>query len=174
MKKFETNKENLQGALTDFFKWVVKDENYYSSIAKVTSVDDSEKTCDVTIINGPDLTGVRLQQVSSATGLFIKPSVDSIVIIGWTDKTTAYVAMYSQIDEIVFQDGANGGLIKIEDLVIRLNDLVSEVRGLKTSLNAHVHSGGTINGLTGVPSPLLTDTFSDFDRSDFENENFKH
>lgn len=171
-----SKKLDLAGVLSEFMKVLTDSENYYSSIAKVLSVDEIEKTCDVQIINGASVEGVRLQQVASDTGLFIKPSVNSIVILSWTDKTTAYVSMFSQIDEIIFQDGVNGGLIKIADLVTRLNDLEGLFNTLQNNFNTWVPAptdGGTALK-TVLSSGFLIETVPDSQVSDFENEKFKH
>ena len=44
------------------------------------------------------------------------------------------VVMVSEIDKIEINGGKNGGLIKIEDLVSRLNAIEDDINNLKTTL----------------------------------------
>lgn len=171
-----SEKYTLNEAMQMFFEYFQNKDRIYSNIAKVVSVSESEKTCSVEIINGEDLDDVRLQQVSSSTGLLIKPAVNSIVIINWTDKTTAYVAMFSQIDEVLFQDGTNGGLIKISDLVSRLNDLEGLFTTLQNDFNTWVvvPTDGGLALKTLITSSFGIASIPNSQDSDFENVKFKH
>jgi len=179
MTKEEKYKQDLREALMFIAKYTFQNEKYYSSMGKVVSVDDNEKTCEVSIFDGETIEDVRLQQVSSSEGLLIKPKIDSVVIVGWTSNTTAHIEMYSEIEEIIFQDGTNDGMIKINDLTSKLNGLVDEVNSLKNSYNAHIHTTTATVGATAVPGVISPTTSqaspaSSFNKSDYENEKFKH
>lgn len=175
-KSFNTNKRNVAEILFEIFQLFLKEEELYSRIGTVVSVDEDEKTAKISLANGEDIDGVRLQQVPSDTGIFLKPLVGSVVIVAFTDNTTAYISMFSELEELVFQDGVNGGLIKIDDLVAKLNDLNTKYNDLTTRLLAWVPvpgDGGTaLKTILTLPTPIGTNP--PFNKADFENEKFKH
>lgn len=176
MSSKKSYKEDLREVLTSFVFDAISGENYYSSFATVLSVDDTEKTCDVEIIDGAELEGVMLQKVASDDGFFIKPKIGSLVAVSWGDKTTAFVTMFSEVDSIVFQGGGNGGLIIINDLVTKLNELNDKYNDLVQRLLSWTPvtgDGGTaLKTLLTTPTPIEQNTA--FSADDFENENFKH
>jgi hypothetical protein len=116
-------------------------------------------------------------------GIFVVPSVGSLVIITFTSKDEAYLTAYTQIDnviskqgEFVFNDGENGGLTKIQELTNRLNEYEALFNQLKQDLNSWVpvaNDGGAALK-TVLSSGFLTKTIPDSDRGDFENELVKH
>ena len=54
-------------------------------------------------------------------------------------------------DKIQFNEGENGGLVKIDPLVEKVNNLESKVNSLIQGFNNHVHPDPT-SGITGIPS----------------------
>jgi len=168
-----SGKESLFETIGRYISAFVGKERYYSDTAIVKSVQD-DYTCTVQVTDGALLEGVRLQQTEGEEGFFVVPAVNSTVIISYTDSTTAYISMFSEIENIVFNGGDNGGLINITDLTAKLNGLVNEVRALKTALDGHTHIDVTAGaGISGIPSPF-TANFSDFDKSDYEDDKFTH
>jgi len=167
-----TYTKSLAEGLKEFFKDVDSNEKKYSSVGSVITVNESEKTCSVNI-GDTTITEVRLQQVSSTTGILIVPTVNSSVIISWTDNTTAYIAMYSEIDNILYQDGTNGGLINIVDITTKLNDLVGKVNNLYSLLQNWKPTPNDGGLALNVAANLLLSA-SLFDKSDYENTKFKH
>ena len=175
-KAFTSNKNNVAEILFDIFRLFLKEEELYSRIGTVVSVDEASKTVKVSLVNGEDIDDVRLQQVPGDLGILLKPAVDSLVIVAFTDNTTAYVSMFSELEELVFQNGVNGGLIKIDDLVTKLNDLNTKYNDLVTRLLTWVPvpgDGGTaLKTILTLPTPIGTNP--PFDKVAFENEKFKH
>jgi hypothetical protein len=175
-KKFTSNKDNVVELLFRIFGVFIEGEEFYSRLGNVVSVDEGEKTAKVKLVNGEDIDDVRLQQVASDTGIFIKPSVNSAVLVAFTDKTTAYLAMYSQIDEIIFQNGANGGLIKIVEQTAKINELNSKYNDLVQRLLTWVpvpgDGGAALKTILTTPTPIQQNPT--FNKDDFENVKFKH
>lgn len=136
-----SNKKDLIQALTNFVKWVFREEKFYNSIGKVISINETEKTCKVQIVNGETIEDVRLQQVASDLGLLLKPKINSFVIVGWSDKVTAQVIMFSEIDEIIFQNGTNGGVPVSSKVANKLNIIEDDLNAIKNVF------------LTWVPAP---------------------
>lgn len=81
---------------------------------------------------------------------------------------------------IKFNGGDNKGLINIEDLTSKLNQLVDEVNQLRTTFNTHTHSvttAGTAIAQSGVASPTTTPVsapVSSFRTDDYEDTKITH
>lgn len=81
---------------------------------------------------------------------------------------------------IKFNGGDNKGLINIEDLTSKLNNLVNEVNQLRTVFNTHTHSvttTGTSVAQTGIASPTtspVTTPVSSFNVNDYEDTKITH
>ncbi len=153
---------------------IVGESGQSSFVAKVLKVEG--RYCNVERIGGGSYTKVRLNAVNSENGIYIKPAVGSIVLVSHLNEIDCYVSMFSTVDEIIFDGGKNGGLIKIVELENKLNALVD-------TFNNHVHSGviTAVSGGSGAPavgtpgsSGKSTTSASSFDKSDFENEKIKH
>lgn len=151
--------------------------------AVVKSVDKDNATCDVVDLEGNEIYDIRLRAATdnNTKGFVLLPLPESTVLlarIGYSDAHWA-VFLFSLIDEIVYDNGENGGLIKIEELESRLNNLVGEVNALKDKYNAHTHvTTGTVGATAqpGVLSPTTSQATaaSSFNKEDFENTKFTH
>lgn len=136
-------------------------------IASVDSVDEDTKTCTVTPINTNTTTPYPEVMLSAENndGILIVPAIDSTVIVAVSKRGVAYVCMYSDIDKITiitsaetkfiseatqFNDGSFGGLVKIQELVDKINRL-------ENAFNTHVHSGVTAGSASTLqPSTPIT------------------
>jgi hypothetical protein len=146
--------------------------------AEVKKVHD--ETCDVEV-GGFTVTGVHLAAVSdgNANNLIIKPEEGSVVLV--CDKTggdmawmnvvsfSEIVSIAMKVDKIVINDGQNDGLVKINKLTEKLNDLVK-------SFNTHTHEVSTEGGPTsqaGTAFPTSNQA-NTFNKTDYENNEIKH
>jgi hypothetical protein len=83
--------------------------------------------------------------------------------------------VYVNGKKVVVNSGENGGVIKIQELTDKLNNLVSELEKLKLDYQNHTHIGVlTGPGVTGVPTVPYTSPFSTFNKTDYEDDNFTH
>lgn len=115
-------------------------------IGKVKSVDDAQRTCEVEPINGDaDLIEVRLQAVQSGnTGWYMKPKVNSDVLVTFVNKDLAFVAMCSEVEELRLNIGTQTVTVKSTEIELSgltaikgsTNDLKSVLGGLFDLLNA--------------------------------------
>lgn len=173
-----------------------------SFYAKIKSVDADKRTCVATDDNEMQYDDVLLYAVENADlkGVCMIPSVDSAVLVSRIGGSNElFVAMFSVIDrvvittekvravistdkvevdcdEIVFNGGDNKGMVKIEQLTTKINELVD-------SFNKHVHSGVIIgvSGGSGAPavgaagnSAAPTAAAARLNLSDYENEKITH
>ena len=149
----------------------------YCVLCTVNSVDTSERTCEVTPLNGKaDLFDVRFQaELSLTEGLFIEPKVNSTVLVAFINSVQAGVIMCSEIENIyidtqgdtIFNGGTNDGMVKVGDLVSKMNDLIGKVNALVTWSSTHTHTGvipgiGSSGTAVGVVGTLPTTTINDF------------
>lgn len=135
-------------------------------ICNVDSVDQANRKCDCTPIGGDantSLPGVLLCAENN-NGLVVFPTVGSTVIVALSNRNTAFVLMYSDVDSIQFMDGSLGGMVKVIDLVTKLNNLENLLNGFIALYNAHVH---TANNTPTVS--LETNTLVPTVRADVEN-----
>lgn len=113
--------------------------NTYSKVCKVTAVDASVRTCDVTPIDGDaPLTDVRLQAaLSGNTGWLLLPTVGSDVVVTFITDDLAFVSMTSQVSEIIahvnntqLKIDASGFVIENggQSLKAILNDLIAAIQ----------------------------------------------
>ena len=138
----------------------------YQGIVK--SVDGN--LCEVTVGN-INIPGVRLKASELADDglMLITPKVGSAVTICSLsgDLTELVVLQVDHIETIVINGGKLGGLINIEQLTDKINELVE-------SFNSHTHQvtvshpGGTFTTVKPMESAKT------FDKGDYEDVKIKH
>ena len=174
-------------------------------VAVVKSVDEAKLSMVCTPSGGgADYEDVRLKAAISSdhSGLYPIPEVNTSVLLGiinddpdttfllTAEKVVKIIAKVGDMvmeikpTEIVFNGGELGGLVKIEPLVSRINNiegkitqLAAEITALATIFNAHTH----IVTFLGVPSGIPNDAQSastvvatQTTRNMIENEIIKH
>jgi len=78
-------------------------------------------------------------------------------------------------DLIELNKGSNGGLIQIEELTDKLNDLTKAVNALVDSYNGHTHIGSCSVGPVTTEIPLAqASPAASFKSSDYENPKITH
>lgn len=120
--------------------------------------------CDVELdnITVPDVR-LRASEAAESGQLLITPAIGSAVIVGSLsgDLTQLVVLAVDRAESITINGGKLGGLINIEPLTQKINDLIQ-------AINSHTHQG--THGPTGPP---LQPT-KQFNRGDYEDSNIKH
>lgn len=154
---------------------MVGDGGYENLLATVVSVDTDAKTCEVTTLKDEmTIFDVRLI-ANNGDGVLMTPSVDSIVGVCMINEIEGFVSLYSQVDSIKWGDGANGGLIKISDLVAQINIIETDLNTLKTAISGWVavpNDGGAAlkTATTAWAGASLTNTVN----ADIENDTITH
>lgn len=140
---------------------------------------------DVKNLSGTLYPGVRKRasikdDKSDKQGFIITPVEGSYAIVSRIDQSDElYISMFSDIESMVIDGGENLGLVKIQDLTSKLNELVKTVNDLIAKFNTHTHqvtttgSATTQTGTTVKPGTEVTKA-KEFNKSDYENEKFKH
>lgn len=137
----------------------------------------SGELVEVTAADGTKYLDVQLKAaINGKGGMVIIPVVGSTVLVERIDGSNRlFIAMFSEIEEVVFNQGENG-LVKIDMLTDKLNELVK-------AFNSHVHSGviTDVTGGSGAPavgvpgfSEKPTQEASEFKKEDYEDIKIKH
>lgn len=138
-------KDSLKIAIQQLAGTHLEDKTHLA-IAQVVSVDVNACTCTVDQVSGKTsakrFTVYLMPDVGD--GLLLVPAIDSTVIIAWSDRNKPYVAMFSDLQDvyldatgkITLNQGTEGGLVKVRDLVIRLNLIENAFNALNSKVNA--------------------------------------
>jgi hypothetical protein len=157
---------------------------------RVQSINKDNQTAEVITINGPEivLNSVRLTATTGDSSYRI-PSIKSIVFVLTTPLTEPFIVLYSELDgeniqtdtevtitspKVALNGEDYGGLIKIEDLVEKINTLENALNNLITLYNAHVHISASAGSPTAPTTSTDTDNIQITKKEDIENENIKH
>lgn len=115
-------------------------------LGTVEAVDEQAQTCDVKIDEGYIIYDVRLTSVEEAEIVMI-PKVGAWCVVAIIDneESLTYAMGFSAIDkilanveEIVINEGENGGLVKISALIDEIDSLKRDLNGLKAAFNSWV------------------------------------
>ena len=149
--------------------------------AEVTAVDVNSRTCSCRVVEGHtayDLPTVKLMAVVD-DGLFLEPVVGSMVKVIFSEIVEPFVCQYSEIEnitidaktQVTINDGSFGGLVKVQELLDKINAIEKDMNALKTAFSGWIvvpsDGGSALKIATGKwQSDRLTET----KKSDIENE----
>lgn len=168
-----------------------KDDTVQLIIGTIDSVDEDKAICSVKIQNDVILPNVSLQS-SICDGLLIVPVKDSTVYVLTSKYNTPLIVQYSDIDKFELQvndsyflvkndgsiqlnDGSYDGLVKVGELVKKVNALENLVNNILTALKGITI---TLAPSGSVPFAPFFSAFSNISpitqQSDIENVKIKH
>ncbi len=147
-----------------------------------TEVDDTKFLCKVSPIDGDaDLLDVRLCPDTEADqkGFVLIPKENSFVVVIMDNEVTGFVWMVAQIenvilncDKIVFNNGTLGGMVKLNDLVAKINAIENKLNAFMIHYKTHIHPHP--QGNTFTPSPDFAEqNLTITQKRDLENEKIK-
>ena len=128
-------------------KQAFKGERMYSEVCTVVSVDETERTCICQPIDdSAEIPKVRLQAIFDQTvGILNVPKVGSYVIVTFIDKRNSFVSTFTELykilittDLVEFNGGSLDGLVTVNELVTKLNNLENDINNLKTAFSTWV------------------------------------
>lgn len=152
----------INTGLKEFFNKFDKEEKRYSSICKVISINETRRTCILEPINGDAQRTGRVQaSISLTEGIYVKPVINSFVLLVFINNLTGIISSYSEIDEIITVTN-NGAKISLTDKV----NISNSTEDLKTILNNLISAIKLIT----VPTPSGT-SGTPINVSDFTNIN---
>ena len=150
----------------------------------VKNIDLTRNTCTVTVLE-MDYPNCQFQALTSMTvGILLVPSLNSTVIINFTDNGKIFIEQTSVIDKFLckinntifqiadgltqFNDGSNGGLTNTPELKTQLNKLTSRVDGIISAINNAKPAPGDMSG-AGVLSTMQIGLQLILNKEDFSN-----
>ena len=166
----------------DLIQQLAKDdsEEVYSEECKVVAVNDNS-VVDVEPLSGKaKIFDVKLVSGKDETNFVIVPELNSIVTITYTSKDTAFVSCFSKVKEVLIRGDQHGGLIKIDELVKKMNRIEDKLNGLISKHNSHIHITTATISASAVPGVLSPTTSQEVaiapntQKSDLENPKIKH
>ena len=145
---------------------------YQGIVASVEGI-----TCTVTF-GSQDVSGIRLRasEADNQAQIILVPRVGTAVVVGSLSGDLSQLAVLSvdAVERIEINGGQLGGLINIEQLTAKINELVE-------AFNAHTHiipTGAIVCGSSPnanpVTAPKILSPASSFDRTDYEDTTIKH
>lgn len=119
----------VAAALTEFINR--KAGGNLSLVCTVKSVNTTDLTCYCEPVDDfADIQQVRLNADKASDGFLAIPKVDSLVVVTFLSESSAYVSMFSQVDEIRLCGNGFGGLVVSGSLVTRINGIESKVNAI--------------------------------------------
>lgn len=166
-------------------------ERFYSLIGKAVNVDEDKRICDFAPIDDiATREGIRLQSAISQTkGFVLIPKESSFIIVTFLNRSTGFVSLTSELEKIIWDvdltqinGGNNGGLINIQPLIDKINQLENALSNHITIFNSHVHITTATVAATPTPGIIAPTTPGDITntitpitkKSDLEDTKFTH
>jgi len=156
--------------LRDALRSLVKPNNDgFSKVCTIDSVDLTTLTCYCVPLNDDaDIINVRLM-ANIDNGFLLIPEVNSIVVVSFLSDSSAYISLVSKVSEVHLNGKNFDGLVKINDLVEKLNNLKNKVNTIISIYNAHTHVASSLGTPTTTPVAPVTGTLTPTIKADLEN-----
>lgn len=136
------------------------------------NVDADNGVCDVEIEGKAPAKGALIGNADS--GVMTVPKEGSVVAVVWASPVTAVVVMVAEVEELRIMGGQLGGLVKVEELVKKLNAVEKDLNSLKQVFQGWVtvpQDGGA--ALKAAATAWATQQLTETQKSDIENEKVK-
>lgn len=143
----------------------------------------NDKTCDVIFDDDDDLVIYDVLLGFDKSGVVVKPKLNTYVLVLFINNTknNGAVIMVQETDDIEIMGNEFGGLVKINPMLEKVNNLENEINELKTIIQAIILSGTTSSGAP-VTNGSLAGYFGSYDASpiiptqlnEIENTKIKH
>lgn len=135
---------------------------------EIISVDRNDMTCEVSF-GDEDSVVASLVCGDKKKGIVQVPKVGSNVVVMFYSPTIAFVVMVDEVEEILINGGENGGLVKIDELTKKINELID-------AFNQHTHSVATTGSAAAQSgtAAVIANSFTKLDKSSYEDKTIKH
>jgi hypothetical protein len=133
------------------------------------SYDANTQTIQVSPLDGSADFHNVLVNANASNGFVLVPDDDSIVCVTPISDTVAFISMISTVTSININGNNKDGLVKVNDLVTKLNNLENKVNTIITTFNAHTHVASAFGSPTTPPPTPVSGTLTPTVKSDLEN-----
>ena len=182
---------SISSVLSEFVSIGIEQEQIYSKIGIASEIDLDKYTFTFTPSDGgAQVLDAQLKTAISSfeESFIVVPKEGSLVIVTFIEKENGFLSHAKEASRIiinsdlvkadaqswVFNGGDLGGLIKIEQLVSKINALEDKVNSLSTSYNNHIHPYPGLPGLTATTTIPSVETLSKTTVSELEDAKIKH
>lgn len=147
---------NEYAKIREYIKNISDNKGVNLFVAEVTKVED--KFCSIKI-GDFSLTNVKNYCNEEAGNFLIKPKIGSMVtVIDFGDYRDMQIIKVQEVDKIIINGGQLGGLVKIAELVSKLNGIID-------AFNSHIHASAgtpptTVPGIIPIPT-IVQDKIED-------------
>lgn len=137
---------------------------------EVKSVDLNNQICEVETLSGTATLLFECMLNSGVSdGVIYEPVVGSDVYFLASKSSQPFIVQYSDIKSISLLGDEFGGLIKIDELVKKINNLEDKIKDIILKFNTHSHpSNGAPSGVQIIDNVVKTK------KSDLENTSVTH
>lgn len=141
--------------------------------AEVLEVDDEARTCKVRII-ATDLEreNVRLQAGDTKNGIYIKPAVNSVVLVTLINQATAFVSLMSDVDQVIIIGELDEGVPVASVIAERLNAIEKAFNDLLNDYKGHNHAHPQGPTTAFIVPPTLQQ-LQETDAKDLQNDKIR-
>lgn len=173
------------GTIKDLIKQMSDPGVINTQVATITSVDEDNCSCEAKLLDGIELFDVNLKSIiDNKKGIVCIPKVNSKVLVGYinNDSKNAFVVAFDELDKvtvecdsIIINKGDNKGMVKLPELVDKLNSIEQDLNTLKNVFSSWVvapNDGG--GALKGAAASWFGNVLSTTTESDLENAKIKH
>ena len=152
--------------------------------AKVLLVNESERTVNVQMIGGKSSNELTVRLMASLDdGCYVIPKEQSTVIVAMSTHVAPYVAMFSEVEKIIWLGGYFDGVPIVKHptdsnkgLVKRINNIENKLASLQGKYNSHVHTttcGAGAGSASSTPQQEIG-TLTPTTQIDIEHPNITH
>ncbi len=143
--------------------------NNKNIICTVIDIDTATNTCTCLPIDGVSgpITNV-LMVADLNTEPTSKPNINSQVMVSLIDNNTGYISLGGSVKSVALAGKDFGGMVIVEELVKKLNNIENLLNNLIGVYNQHTHVVASF-GTSATPLPIESSTVSPTVASDIEN-----
>jgi hypothetical protein len=143
---------------------------------EITNITDAETKG---VVSGKVVTSeeviidnIYLQGTFSKNGQLIIPKVGSKVFINEIGAERSYILFYSEIEKIIYENGENGGLVKVIELTNKINNLENQINNMLIILKSIIVTPGSPLPFEPIFSSLNNLIITN--KNEIENEFIQH
>ena len=152
--------------------------------AEVVSLSIPNRTAVVNMVGGNSANTITVRLMASVDdGALLLPKVGSTVVVHGGDRVAYYIALFSEVESIVWLGGEYDGVPIVKHptngnkgLLKKINNLENKVNDLLTAFNSHTHVL-TLSAGTGTAAPTVspvTPSLTVTQQTDIEHPNITH
>jgi hypothetical protein len=143
----------------------------------VKSIEDT--TCTIVIDEENDLELEGILLAFNKSDVAVKPKIKTDVLVVFTDgsRTNGIVIKCQETESIAIMGDEFGGLIKVEELVKRMNLIEDRINKMISTFDSHTHVSppAPVNPVTtATPLPVMATPISQTQKTQIENPKIKH